>query len=358
MIIWSPDRDANVWTNETHLGDIGGTSQGVYGALWAASGSAIIGLGYYGDFLVWKQLDDGVGSSTRWTAFAGISGHFGSVNDLCWDSEYRYLVSTSTDQTTRVFAPWTREVESGETICSWLEVARPQVHGYDLQTVAMTGPFQLASGADGEKVIRVFDAPATFVQTLSNLSRYTFDTKSTENLPQVATLPALGLSNKSLMGDDAGIQQAVKSFDKPPLPLELHHFTLWPENDKLYGHGDSIYSLACSHDGMTIASSSVGRVGGRMEDTALRLWQRSNNGQFLPLQQPIVCHSLTIIDLKFNWSDTMLVSVGRDRAWTLFSRQIDGTFAIVKHLPKAHARIIWSISWTFDDRFFCTGSRD
>ena len=81
---------------------------------------------------------------------ATISGHFGAVQDITWEpANGDFLVSVSLDQTTRVHAPWMvgREV-------TWREIARPQIHGYNMQCVCMLSPVMLVSGAD-EKVMCV-----------------------------------------------------------------------------------------------------------------------------------------------------------------------------------------------------------
>lgn len=49
------------------------------------------------------------------------------------------------------------------TQVTWHEIARPQIHGYDLKCLAMINRFQFVSGAD-EKVLRVFSAPRNFVE--------------------------------------------------------------------------------------------------------------------------------------------------------------------------------------------------
>ena len=51
---------------------------------------------------------------------------------------------------------------------SWYEIARPQVHGYAMQCIAMIHRYRYASGAD-EKVIRVFDAPNNFIGNFCNI---------------------------------------------------------------------------------------------------------------------------------------------------------------------------------------------
>lgn len=37
----------------------------------------------------------------------------------------------------------------------WYEIARPQIHGYNLQCIAMTGSLQFVSGADEKVMISV-----------------------------------------------------------------------------------------------------------------------------------------------------------------------------------------------------------
>ena len=50
----------------------------------------------------------------------------------------------------------------------WHEIARPQVHGYDMTCLTMLGRYRFASGAD-EKVARIFEAPRNFLENLVSL---------------------------------------------------------------------------------------------------------------------------------------------------------------------------------------------
>jgi hypothetical protein len=70
---------------------------------------------------------------------------------------------SSQDQTTRIHGP----VGPSHT---WHELARPQVHGYDLTDAAFVGPgaLRLISSAE-EKIARVFDAPKGFVRAVRSL---------------------------------------------------------------------------------------------------------------------------------------------------------------------------------------------
>jgi elongator complex protein 2 len=62
-----------------------------------------------------------------WEESIILTGHFAPVTDL--DTSSRgYVVTCSDDQTTRLWAKWLRND-------TWHEVARPQVHGYDINTV-------------------------------------------------------------------------------------------------------------------------------------------------------------------------------------------------------------------------------
>ena len=119
------------------------------------------------------------------------------------------------DQTTRIHAALPTNKGNDESMLSWHEVGRPQVHGYDLVGVVSLDPLRFISVAD-EKVARVFGAPRGFVQTMRGLGavdlnvdevgcsgQYLRDSSAhgkqleQEGLPVAATVPPLGLSNKA-----------------------------------------------------------------------------------------------------------------------------------------------------------------
>ena len=115
----------------------------------------------------------------------------------------------SSDETTRIHAPWTRPIES-EIITTWAEIARPQIHGYPLTCLATLPPSQrFVSGAD-EKVVRVFEETTGFVDSLEGLGAAVHSSTGEEEEEEGshgtgrkraigASLPPLGLSNKMLM---------------------------------------------------------------------------------------------------------------------------------------------------------------
>ena len=72
----------------------------------------------------------------------------------------------STDQTSRIYAPWTRTLD-GRQVTMWGELDRPQIHGYDMTCVAPISRLRSVSG--DEKVVCVFDGPRGFVQSYRQL---------------------------------------------------------------------------------------------------------------------------------------------------------------------------------------------
>ena len=60
------------------------------------------------------------------------------------------------------------------TQVTWHEIARPQIHGYDLKCLAMINRFQFVSGAD-EKVLRVFSAPRNFVENFCAITGHSLN---------------------------------------------------------------------------------------------------------------------------------------------------------------------------------------
>lgn len=71
-------------------------------------------------------------------------------------------------------------------------------------------------------------------------------------------------------------------------------------------------------------------------------------------------HKLTVVQLQFSVDDQYLLSCSRDRQWCLFKREAADSFnfSLVKKVKDAHSRIIWGISWSHDDHFFATCSRE
>jgi elongator complex protein 2 len=365
ITIWEQDRASGVWMSVERMGEISvqkgsttatGSAGGFWIGLWSPDGKQVVCLGRTGSWRVWKHDAD----MDLWVQKFGISGHVRSANGVQWEPTGGYLLSTSSDQTTRLHANWLRDNTS-----SWHEFSRPQIHGYDLNCVDTLGPLQFVTGAE-EKLLRVFNQPKQIAQLLERLTG--FKQSNDEELPDTAEIPVLGLSNKAL-GDEAPVEEGEQkspaetpnasislAANHPPLEDQLSRYTLWPEHEKLYGHGYEISAVAVSHDRKLIATACKASS---IDHAVIRLYDTSDWHEVKP---SLTAHSLTITDLSFSSDDRYLLSVGRDRQWAVFQRsEADPTtFTNLTSNPKGHSRMILGAAWApaTADHIFATAGRD
>ncbi|CAG7946211.1 unnamed protein product [Penicillium salamii] len=364
ITIWEQDQASGVWMSTERMGEISvqkgsttatGSAGGFWIGLWSPDGKQVVSLGRTGSWRVWQQESD----SDLWVQKFGITGHVRSSNGVQWDPTGGYLLSTSADQTTRLHAKWVRDETS-----SWHEFSRPQIHGYDLNCVDTLGPAQFVTGAE-EKLLRVFNEPQPIAELLERLTGFK---QSGQDLPETAEIPVLGLSNKAL-GDEAPVEEdgekapaekpaasSSLAANHPPLEDQLSRHTLWPEHEKLYGHGYEISAVAVSHDRKLIATACKASS---IDHAVIRLYDTSDWHEIKP---SLTAHSLTITDLSFSADDRYLLSVGRDRQWAIFQRSdSDPTlFEKLTSNPKGHSRMILGAAWApaTTDHVFATAGRD
>eukprot|EP00262_Sarcandra_glabra_P002511 TRINITY_DN1286_c4_g2_i1.p1 TRINITY_DN1286_c4_g2~~TRINITY_DN1286_c4_g2_i1.p1 ORF type:complete len:837 (-),score=127.72 TRINITY_DN1286_c4_g2_i1:122-2632(-) len=372
MMIWRPERTTGIWVNVVTVGELSHCALGFYGGHWGPDGDSILAHGYGGSFHLWKNI--GV-DFENWQAQIVPSGHCAAVMDIAWARSGEYMLSVSHDQTTRVFAPWKNKVGLGDRT-SWHELARPQVHGHDINCVAIIqgkGNHRFVSGAD-EKVARVFEAPLLFLKTLSHSIIQEFSSledPSVEIQILGANMSALGLSQKPIYLHASNEALDRKSHDvsetleiipdavpvvltEPPVEEQLAWHALWPESHKLYGHGNELFSLCCDHEGKLVASSCKAQSATVAE---IWLWQVGSWKAVGRMQS----HSLTVTQMEFSHDDLFLLAVSRDRQFSVFFIEKSGSGEISYRLVarhEAHKRIIWACSWDPFSHKFATGSRD
>lgn len=284
-------------------------------------------------------------------------------------------IINSLDQTTRLYAPWKRNLDN-QPVETWHEMGRPQVHGYDIKCIAFTQNWQFVSGSD-EKVLRVFEGPKSCVESLAALTKEEKMKEEATNQPLGANVPALGLSNKAVFENDVGSynnaddvddQSPMQSYmnapatqnsllevmQQPPFEEHLLLHTLWPEVDKLYGHLYEIMCVDATTDGKFIATACKAST---PEHAVVRLF---DTNKWKELSTKITAHTLTVTRVRFSHNDKWLLTVSRDRYWSLSERTEENGEIIYKLIAKnkAHARIIWDCAWSHDDALFVTGSRD
>lgn len=76
------------------------------------------------------------------------------------------------------------------------------------------------------------------------------------SLPLSSLSPSLSLSPSSpLLCDRASYLSHTHILPEPPVEEHLLQNTLWPETQKLYGHGYEVFCVASSPDGKYVASA-------------------------------------------------------------------------------------------------------
>lgn len=346
VIVWSSSSSTSqnsIWINRQRFGDVGGQRLGGFvGGIWGNYAMEILAWGWSGGWRRWRCRRD---KSGIWDECPAITGHSGPVRGIDWSPSGDYLLSASLDQTSRIHAP----VKQWNTI-NWHEIARPQVHGYDLISTGFLNPLKFVSIAD-EKVMRVFEAPRNFVDMLETLNIAKFS-EAEHSRPMGANVPPLGLSNKA-MDNVESFANPIESvvYTRRPYEGELASMTLWPEIDKVFGHGYESLTLAVSNAKDIVATACRATS---PEHAVIRLYDTRN---FHPIGEPLPGHTLTITKITFSPDDRFILSVSRDRSVRIFEKHVDGGYTPV-FSGKSHARIIWDCAWTKEGDKFATASRD
>ena len=257
----------------------------------------------------------------------GTSGHFKPIKDLSWDESGKYILTASLDETTRIFS---RFINS-PTFC---EISRPQIHGYPINSLSFTSRHQYISASD-EKVLRIFEAPISFIETLTKCGINDDD----KIRLQAATLPILGLSNKSTSNPQFNSSNKI-------VEGLLNQKTLWPESMKLYGHNYELVAVD-SRNGI-VASSN--RASNR-KSAGIRIWDLDTNLEVFSFYP----HNLTVTKLKFSICGKFLASASRDRTFKV-SGFVDGKWDVL--FSDSFTRVVWDCSWSNDGLFVCACSRD
>ncbi|WFD33211.1 Elongator subunit elp2 [Malassezia cuniculi] len=181
-------------------------------------------------------------------------------------------------------------------------------------------------------------------------TEYTVDYQMADalaSLPAGASVPALGLSNRA--ETDA---QSAATPHTLPVTAELQGMLLWPEHEKLYGHGYEILSVAGNAQTRLVASSCKATA---PEHAVVRLYDGAD--RWRPLEPPLEGHSLSVTRVAITADAQYVLSASRDRSWRVFTK--DGDSYVPLTGERAHARIVWDAAWSVDgDRVFATVSRD
>lgn len=276
------------------------------------------------------------------------------------------------------------------------------MHGYDINCIAflkskelqgssegLKFPSHVVSGAD-EKILRVFDAPYSFVKSanLYNNDTLRFSKEMTnEQVEQViigkkneVASMTLGLMNKPIMpkknmrNDEDDTGHTVEDFEPDVLTNQknvaddfvedtksdillteeyLMTKSRWPERNKLYGHAYEIYCVATTKAGDYIVTAANAK---KKKYSNIFVWTIDSLNPICQLP----AHEFTVHQMEFSPNDQYLLAVSRDRQFSVFKRSEDEKvpFELVQIQKQAHKRVLWSCSWAHDSNYFATGSKE
>lgn len=343
ITIFTPTTN-DIWITRVRFGEMintkGGTtatgsSGGFLGSIWDKVSSSIYSWTKTGGWVLWTYSLD------NWVQDVAPTGHTNSVKDLSWNSNGQILLSTSLDQTTRLFAISKQDL-------SWHEFLRPQIHGYDLITIESLSDFNFASAAE-EKIVRIFKMPQPFAYILEDKAEFQSQ-EAIQDLPSSATLPVLGLSNRS--GDEGNISLEISTdIDTAPSELFLQKYSLFPEIEKLYGHGNNLSTISISTNKRYLATACKANTA---DDAVVRIYDTNDWHELNP---PLSAHSLTVERMNFSFDSKYLLTVSRDRSFSI--SKIEDDKAIVILIEKGcHSRQIYDCDWLNSGYIFVTCSRD
>uniref|UniRef100_A0A1I8GP11 Elongator complex protein 2 n=1 Tax=Macrostomum lignano TaxID=282301 RepID=A0A1I8GP11_9PLAT len=382
LVVWQPQADAGgLWLERDRVGSLGGNQLGFLLGLpsppdlLSAGGQSLLACGFNGALSLWTRVEGGeTGEATRWRPLGCFGGHSAPVESIAWSPGGAYLLSASSDQTCRAHGPCRRL--GGR----WGQLARPQVHGYDMTALAFlddSGCRVYASAAE-EKPVRLFRAPNGFRTVLAQVSNAdpscpelkrseppnpTDSADSAE--PEYAQVPSLGLSNQPMQSTTSGQRgSGAADPEEPPSEDALADGGLWPEVRKLFGHGGEVQSLAACPGRRLLAAACRAT---QPDQAGILVWRLAPDWS-PSWRQTLEHHGLTVAQLAFDSSGRRLLAVSRDRGWSLWrlpdDEDSDSQIQLLSARRAAHARIVWSCAWpptSADDeaeKFFATGSRD
>jgi elongator complex protein 2 len=210
------------------------------------------------------------------------------------------------------------------------------------------------SGAD-EKLLRVFNEPKEVAHMLQRLCGIEPPVDIAQ-LPDTAVIPVLGLSNKAMdepTDDGQATEESIDpdtatnrtgsflfDIDAPPTEDLLARHTLWPEHEKLYGHGYEISTATAPFDGNVLATACKASS---IDHAVIRLYDTTSWNEIKP---PLAAHSLTVTKIAVTLNAEYLLTVGRDRQWAVFKQDTEaGTWGKMASNTKAHSRMILDCTW-------------
>lgn len=203
---------------------------------------------------------------------------------------------------------------------------------------------------------------------------------NTSSRPVGASVPPLGLSNRAVFegstisespsasGQPIGSAKESLSavLHQPPTEEQLSVETLWPELEKLYGHGYELlwvsanppHPFRTTQGGRWVASCCKASS---ENHAVVRIHDREQNWKEVGVLEG---HSLSITRIHWSLDSRFILTCSRDRSWRMWQLpEAEGGEVVFEPFTgeRSHSRIIWDCAWSADisrPYVFATASRD
>lgn len=110
--------------------------------------------------------------------------------------------------------------------------------------------------------------------------------------------------------------------------------------------------IESSHNGRVVASACHAK---KEDEAEIRLWDTTHWEEATSLPG----HRTTATRIQFSPSDSYMISVSRDMNLIFYKRQENSYTQYQAELKqKLHSRLILDCSWSYDEKYILTGSRD
>ena len=219
-------------------------------------------------------------------------------------------------------------------------------HRYTVHSVAFSPDGKtLASGSEDNTIIlwdtttgehtRTLASPTgPFVEPTDTLVGHTDTVYSVAFSPDGRTLASSSEDSTVLLWDTT-TGEHIKTLARPTGPF------VGP-TDPLAGHTDTVYSVAFSPDGQTLASGSA--------DNTIILWD-ATTGQY---KQTLTGHKRAVYSIAFSPDGQILASGSWDKTIILW----DTTTWKYIHILTGHEKVVYSVAFSPDGQVLASGSAD